>query len=94
MPTLDEVKGYLRIDHDADDALLASLLAAADGYLAGAIGADYPKEDPRAKALALLVVSDLYEQRSLTGDAKVRENTRRLVADMCLQLRLELGQHG
>lgn len=93
MPTLEEAKIYLRIDHDTEDTLILSLLDAADGYLQGAVGKDYPKEDARAKTLALLVVSDLYEQRSLNGSTKVSANTRRLVDDLSLQLRMELRNY-
>ena len=88
--SVDEVLAYLGIDY-ADDMVEANISRAiktADAYLKGSIGSDYPVEDPRSKELALLVVSDLYDNRGLTST--VSGNTRRLVEDLSLQLRLEL----
>ena len=88
--SVDEVLAYLGIDY-ADDMVNANISRAiktADAYLKGSIGSDYPIEDPRSKELALLVVSDLYDNRGLSST--VSGNTRRLVDDLSLQLRLEL----
>lgn len=94
--SVDEVLAYLGIDY-ADDMVNANISRAiktADAYLKGSIGSDYPIEDPRSKELALLVVSDLYDNRGLSST--VSGNTRRLVDDLSLQLRLELrrGSNG
>ena len=94
--SVDEVLAYLGIDY-ADDMVNANISRAiktADAYLKGSIGSDYPIEDPRSKELALLVVSDLYDSRGLSST--VSGNTRRLVDDLSLQLRLELrrGSNG
>ena len=49
-------------------------------YLQGAIGKHYPREDERAKQIALLVISDLYEYRDL--DSKnISNTTRKLLND-------------
>lgn len=90
MPSQAEVLMYLGIDY-ADDAIKANVdrsISVADAYLKGAIGKDYPKDDPRAKELALIFISDLYDNRGMIE--KVSGNVRRLVDDMTLQLRLEL----
>ena len=94
--SVDEVLAYLGIDY-ADDMVKTNIFRAiktADAYLKGSIGSDYPIEDPRSKELALLVVSDLYDNRGLSST--VSGNTRRLVDDLSLQLRLELrrGSNG
>ena len=60
----------------------------ADAYLKGSIGENYPKEDPRAKELALIIITDIYDNKGLKDT--VSGNTRKLVDDMSLQLRLEL----
>ena len=86
----DELKDYLGIDY-ADamvDRNINRAIKGADAYLKGAIGKNYPVDDPRAKELALIVGSDLYEKRGLNDT--VSGNTRKLVADFSLQLRLEL----
>ena len=90
MPTVDEVKDYLGIDY-ADDMVernITRCISTADAYLKGSIGTNYPNEDPRVKELALIFISDLYDNRGMIE--KVAGNVRRLVDDMSLQLRLEL----
>ena len=90
MPTIDDVKAYLGIDY-ADEMVTKNIersIKTADAYLKGSIGTDYPTDDPRVKELALIFISDLYDNRGMIE--KVAGNVRRLVDDMSLQLRLEL----
>ena len=90
MPTIDEVLAYLGIDY-ADEMVTKNIersILVSDAYLKGSIGKDYPNDDPRVKELALIFISDLYENRGMIE--KVAGNVRRLVDDMSLQLRLEL----
>lgn len=90
MPTKDEVFYYLGIDY-ADEMVSKNVeraIRTADAYLKGAVGEEYPAEDPRAKELALIFIADLYDNRSMIE--KVSCNVRRLVDDFMLQLRLEL----
>ena len=95
MPTLQDALDYLGIDY-ADDMVTANVtraLATAVQVLHGAVGEDvetYLPGDPRAAELALIYTDDLYSDRGVS--AKVSGATRRLVADMELQLRLELRQ--
>ena len=87
--TLEEAKSYLRVDFNDDDALITSLITTADEYLKAAINPTYDATSGRAKTLALIVVGDLYDNRELSE--KVSGNTRRLVQNFALQLRLESG---
>ena len=92
MPTVEEVLSYLGIDY-ADDMVTRNVersIQTADAYLKGSIGANYPAEDPRVKELALIFISDLYDNRGMIE--KTSGNVRRLVDDMSLQLRLELSR--
>jgi len=94
MPTREDVLAYLGIDY-ADDMVNKNVdrcILTADAYLKGSIGKDYPTEDPRVKELALILISDLYDNRGMIE--KVAGNVRRLVDDMSLQLRLELRSEG
>lgn len=94
MPTNQEVMDYLGIDY-ADEVITRNIersIKTADAYLKGSIGKDYPAEDPRVKELALIFISDLYDNRGMIE--KVAGNVRRLVEDMSLQLRLELRSSG
>lgn len=92
MPTVDEVLAYLGIDY-ADEMVNKNIersIFVADSYLKGSIGKDYPIDDPRAKELALIFISDLYDNRGMIE--KVSGNVRRLVDDFTLQLKLELAR--
>ena len=88
--TVQEVLDELGYDI-ADEMVNRNITRAintADAYLKGSIGENYPKEDPRAKELALMIITDIYDNKGLKDT--VSGNTRKLVDDMSLQLRLEL----
>ncbi len=89
MVNAKDVKNYLGIDYADEmvDKNIKRLIKTADSYLKGAIGEDYPKEDPRAIELALIVIADLYDNRDMS--AKVSNNVRSIVNDFSMQLRLE-----
>ncbi len=87
---VQDVLDYLGIDY-ADDMVTNNVnraIATADAYLKGAVGVNYPIEDPRAKELALIFIADLYDNRGSLE--KSSTNVRRFVTDSLLQLRLEL----
>ena len=93
MPTLNEAMQYLGIDYP--DSLISAnvsrALATAEQVLYGAVGENvqtYLPDDPRVSELVLIYLDDLYSQRGVA--AKVTGATRRLVADMEQQLRMEL----
>ena len=93
MPTIEECLAYLGIDY-ADDLVRKNVtraLATAVKVLHGAVGEDVETlmpNDSRAKELALIYMDDLYSEKGVS--AKVTGATRRMVADMEMQLRLEL----
>lgn len=88
--SVEEVLAYLGIDYSDDmvNANIERAIKTADAYLKGSIGVNYPVEDPRSKELALIIISDLYDNRGL--NSTVSGNTRKLVEDLSLQLRIEL----
>ena len=88
--SVDEVRDYLGIDYadEMTDRNIERVIKTADSYLKGSIGNNYPVKDPRSKELALIIISDLYDNRGL--QSTISGNTRRLVDDLSLQLRLEL----
>ena len=87
---VDEVLAYLGIDYSDDmvNMNIERCIKTADAYLKGSIGVNYPTEDPRSKELALIIISDLYDNRGV--QSTISGNTRKLVDDLSLQLRLEL----
>ena len=93
MPTLEEALEHLGFDYP-DDLIRKNVtrdLAAAIKTLHGAVGEDVDTlmpGDSRIQQLVLIYTDDLYSERGVS--AKVSGATRRLVADMVLQLQLEL----
>lgn len=90
----EEVLAYLGIDYTDGmvNKNIDRLIKTADAFLKGSIGKNYPTDDPRAKEIALIVISDLYDNRGLSENVSL--HTRRLVEDFSLQLRLELREAG
>lgn len=89
---VDELQAYLGLD--VTDYMinrnLLSAISVANAYLKGAVGEDYPTDDPRAKELAKIVAADIYNNRGMTE--KIAYTTRKLVRDFELQLRLEMSR--
>lgn len=99
--TLEDVcdyMGYLVEEVEAEESgtikrNILRLIKFSDVYLKGAIGEKYPKEDERAKQIALLVISDLYDYRDL--DSKnITNTTRKLLNDLEWQLKTEMRKNG
>ncbi len=89
MPTIEEVKDYLGIDYndDVSNRNIKKYMSVADSWLKGAIGKNYPKNDERAKQLALFVIEDLYDRGSYS--VKENSNIEKLKNDFVLQLQCE-----
>ncbi len=67
--TLDEAKVYLRVENNADDALISSLINAAESFVLRQTGkANIDSYDLRAAVL--LVLSDFYERRTAQEEAR------------------------
>lgn len=87
--TVEETTGSMGIDY-ADEVVkkrIERLIDVADKYLQGAIGKEYPRDDARAKELALLTIEDLYD-RGVTD--KVSKSIEKLANDFSMQLRIEM----
>lgn len=93
---VEEVKSYLGIDYSDvnTNKRLGRLINVADKYLEGTLGKDYPGDDYRVTELALIVISDLYDNHDL--NEKVSGNIRKLVSDFSLQIQMEMrrGENG
>ena len=89
MPTIDEVKDYLGIDYDDDvsNRNIKKYMNVADSWLKGSIGEKYPRNDERAKQLALFVIEDLYDRGSYS--VKENKNIEKMKNDFIMQLQCE-----
>ena len=89
MPTIDEIKDYLGIDYndDVSNRNIKKYMSVADSWLKGAIGENYPKNDERAKQLALFIIEDLYDRGSYS--VKENKNIEKMKNDFIMQLQCE-----
>lgn len=75
--TLEDLKSYLRIDYDDDDATLLDLIAISQNYIDAAAGTAY-KNDSKAVKLAEILqkklVYDLYENRGTEIPANTKKD--------------------
>lgn len=69
---LSELKNYLRIDHDLDDALIETLQDVAEKYIYGAIEVT-ATDDERFDYAVTLLVSSWYENRVATTTQALQE---------------------
>lgn len=63
--TLDDAKIYMRVDDDADDALITSLIAAAQQYIERKTGKTYKPEDELWNLCIKQLVIHWYENREV-----------------------------
>ncbi len=68
--TLQDVKLYLRIDYDADDTLLGTMIKAAENYMIGAVTgykknyAENEKYAAAADICKMAIIAQMYEDRN------------------------------
>lgn len=81
--TLPEVKAHLRVRHDAEDDVITGMAQAAEDYVSQYLNRPVPWSDEDGKPVdvpasvrsaALLVVADLYQNRSATTSETINEN--------------------
>lgn len=86
MIDLDEVKVWLRVDHDEDDVYIQRLIVAAKQYLKNATGKEFTSDNELARLFCLFLITDWYENRKLARE-KVGEQTREIIQSMLNQLK-------
>lgn len=78
------IKQFLKVDFDDDDELIELIADAAEKYIEAAVGScDY--EDTRVKILALVIITELYEKRSLSVEksgAKAQYTIRSMITQL------------
>ena len=92
MLNLREALDYLGIDAE-DDMIINNInrqIEVADRHLKAAVGDDYPADDPRMKEVALMIVGELYDNRTLSAKEESRINS--LARQYMRQIRLEMEE--
>ncbi|MGI6449034.1 MAG: head-tail connector protein [Desulfitobacteriia bacterium] len=83
--TLEEAKAYLRVDHTEEDALIESLINAAESYLVNATSKTFDSTNHLARLFCLTLITDWYENRGLTV-GRVGGEIRPVIDSMLAQL--------
>lgn len=84
---LDQVKAFLRVDHDDDDAQLSVLIEASEGrvaaFLKRDLAVDYANSLPKEVETAVsLLVAMLYDGQLEMSDGRVPEIVRMMVSHL------------
>lgn len=81
--SVEEAKGYLRVDHDEEDSLIESFISSAEQLCMDILRTDDPKvlvQDRNAKVAVLYCVAYFYEHREETNYRTVTLSLRALLS--------------
>ncbi len=78
--TLDEMKNYLRIDQDEDDALIEKLISGSEKLCKDILRNEEPDEDSIYRTAVLYAVSYLYEHREEADHTALMRTLRDLLS--------------
>lgn len=100
MLSLEQAKGYLRVDFDEDDALISDLILVADQYLRDAI-TNYdekcknPKFMIKADFVMRMLIQNFYDERYLVEEVKLIGETVTLTYPIRSMInQMEYGYYG
>lgn len=86
---LEDVKIYLRIDGDEEDALIQTMMQAGEEYIRSAVG-EYDDTDPTAQVLLAAIVQNMYDNRELMqSDQQQKKRIEYTFQSIILQLRMK-----
>ena len=68
--TLAEAKTYLKVDTETEDDLLNTQIAAAEMFIINATGKVFDSTNDLAKLFCMMLVQDMYDNRSLMASEK------------------------
>ncbi len=76
MVKLDDVKLFLRVDHNDEDAVLETMIDSAKAAALDYLNWDQEKAEPPSPVISaiLIMVGDLYENRNRQDDRQLYEN--------------------
>jgi uncharacterized phage protein (predicted DNA packaging) len=81
--SIDEAKEWLAVDHTEHDGMIARIISSAEKYIKNATGNDFDSTNELAQQFCLVLVSDMYDNRTFTGPS---ESIRPIINSMVQQL--------
>ena len=86
---LEDVKLYLRIDGDEEDALIQSMMQAGAEYIRSSVG-EYDDTDPTAQILLAAIVQNMYDNRELMqSEQQMKKRIEYTFQSIILQLQVK-----
>lgn len=86
---LKDVKLYLRIDGDEEDALIQKMMQAGEEYIRSTVG-EYDDTDPTAQILMAAIVQNMYDNRELMqSEQQTKKRIEYTFQSIILQLRVK-----
>lgn len=96
---LDQIRRQLNMSKDEFEAnediqaTLTEMIEEADAFIASTVGENFNRDDSKARRLALLIITDWYQDRTLYEN-KVSAQYKRPVQSLILNLKLETQRKG
>lgn len=87
--TLAEAKKQCRVTHSLEDDLIQLYMDAADDWIRNFLNQEQIPQKPAIRAAALMIVEDLYRNRSAQADIKLYKNEA--VDNLLYPYRVEIG---
>lgn len=87
--TVEEVKEFLKIEHDEENMFIRTLISASEEYMKNATGNTFDSNNNLARLFCMVLISDWYENRDYIG--KASEKVRDTVGSMVTQLKYCYG---
>ena len=85
---MDEMRGYLKIDGNDDDAILFQCVKASIDYIVNAVG-EFDEDSPKAVLLMYAITQDFYDNRQLMqSEIQQKMKQRESFRSVILQLQL------
>ena len=86
---LDEIKQYLRIDGDDDDAIVIRCALSSYRYIEDSVG-EFDPDQPTAVMLLYAIAQDLYDNRELMqSEQQVKKRQEYTYQSIILQLKMK-----
>ncbi len=86
---LEDVKTYLRLDGEEEDALIQTMMQAGAEYIRSAVG-EYDETDPTAQVLLAAIVQNMYDNRELMqSEQQAKKRIEYTFQSIILQLRVK-----
>ncbi|MFS1519685.1 head-tail connector protein [Bacillus sp. SCS-151] len=81
--TLLETKEWLGVEHDLHDGMISRIIGASEIYIKNGTGHDFDSSNELAQQLCLVLVTDMYENRTFTGPSeKIRPTVRNMIEQL------------